>query len=90
MDQLTAEEKKEFREILSYFYGDQVYSWGINIKVLRLLEELLNKNESCNKYMDTVPGPFYFGNALKWAGKKGSKSNFEASERKRGIVTICA
>jgi len=74
MDQLTAEEKKEFQEILSYFYGDQVYSWDINVKVLQLLEELLKKNESCNKYMDTVPRPFYFGNALKWASKQARKA----------------
>ncbi len=67
MESLTPEEEKEFQEILSYFYGDQAYNWRINVKVLKLLEELLRKNESCSKYMDMVPRPFYLGNALKWA-----------------------
>lgn len=70
MEPLSPEEKKEFQEFLSYFYGEQAYTWNINMKVLKLLEELLRKNDFCSKYMDMVPRPFYFGNALKWASKQ--------------------
>jgi hypothetical protein len=70
MDPLTTEEKKEFQEILSYFYGEQTYNWNINMNVLKLLEELLRKSDSCSKYMDMVPRPFYVGNALNWANRQ--------------------
>lgn len=65
MDPLSHEEKKEFQDILSYFYGNQAYNWNINKEVLGLLEELLRKNDSCSKYMDLVPRVFYVGNALR-------------------------
>ncbi|VAW89895.1 hypothetical protein MNBD_GAMMA18-2307 [hydrothermal vent metagenome] len=90
MEPLTTEEKKEFQEILSYFYGDQAYNWNINMNVLKLLEELLRKNDSCSKYMDMVPRPFYFGNALKWASKQARNAilrhlkNKDKSYSKRG------
>ncbi len=70
MEPLTAEEKKEFQEILSHMYGKQAYTWNINIKVLKLLEELLRKSEACSRYMDMVPRPFYVGNALRWTSRQ--------------------
>ncbi len=74
MEELTAEEKKEFQEILSHIYGDQAYTWNINIKVLELLEELLRKNEACSRYMDMIPRPFYIGNVLRWASKQARQA----------------
>ncbi len=58
MEPLTTEEKKEFQEILSYFYGDQAYNWNINMNVLELLEELLRKNDSCSNIWTWCHGHF--------------------------------
>lgn len=89
MEPLTPDEKKEFQEILSYFYGDQAYNWNINMNVLKLLEELLRKSDSCSKYMDMVPRPFYFGNALKWASKQARKAILRHLKNKDKSYYLC-
>ncbi|KEQ18701.1 hypothetical protein [Endozoicomonas numazuensis] len=89
METLTNEEKKEFQDILSVFYGNQAYSWNINLKVLKLLEQLLRKNEDCNKYMDKVPRPFYFGNALNWASKQARNAVIRHIKGRNKSYYIC-
>ena len=74
MEAITKEEQQEFQEILSQIYGNQALGWNINVKVLELLEELLRKNDSCSRYMDLVPRPFYFGNVIKWASKQARQA----------------
>ncbi|MCF6211591.1 MAG: hypothetical protein L3J88_08755 [Gammaproteobacteria bacterium] len=89
MEPLTTEEKKEFQEILSYFYGDQAYNWNINMNVLELLEELLRKNDSCSKYMDMVPRPFYFGNTLKWGSKQARNAILRHLKNRDKSYYVC-
>ena len=89
MEALSSEEKKEFQDILSVFYGNQAYQWNINIKVLELLEELLRKNDDCNRYMDKVPRPFYFGNALKWASKQAREAIIRHIKGRNKSYYVC-
>ncbi|MCF6250412.1 MAG: hypothetical protein L3J75_03960 [Methylococcaceae bacterium] len=70
MEQITEQEKKEFQAFLSVIYGDQVLKWDINLKVLELFGKLLQTSDSCSRYMDLVPRPFYFGNAIEWVSKQ--------------------
>ncbi len=43
MEPISEEEKKELREILSYFYGDQALSWGVTKSSYELFGELISK-----------------------------------------------
>lgn len=70
MDVISQSEQNEFREMLSKIFGNQAKGWNINLRVLELLEELISKSESCSRYMDSVPRPYYFGDSIKWASKQ--------------------
>ncbi len=70
MEKITEQEKKEFQEFLSTIYGKQALTWDINLKVLELFGKLIQTSDSCSRYMDLIPRPFYFGSATKWVSKQ--------------------
>lgn len=70
MDAITEQEKKDIRAFLVTIYGEQARKWDINFRVLELFGELLQSSDTCSKYMDSVPRPYYFGNTIKWASKQ--------------------
>lgn len=59
---------------MSVIYGDQAFKWDINLKFLELFGELLQSSDVCSRYMDRVPRPFYFGNAIKWISKQARQA----------------
>ena len=69
MEQLTEQEKNDMRDILEKFYGSQVRSWKITIKVFEVLGELIKETSQCSKLIDMVPRPFGGGSVVNW-GKK--------------------
>lgn len=74
MDPITDQEKKDIQKFLSTIYGDQALRWDINLNVLKLFGELLNSSDSCSRYMDLVPRPFFVGNIVKWASKQARQA----------------
>lgn len=89
MEPLTPDETKEFQEILSYFYGEQTYNGNINMEVLKLLVELLRKNDFCSKHMDMVPRPFYFGNAFRWASRQARNAILRHIKNQDSSYYVC-
>ncbi|WDD99835.1 hypothetical protein [Thalassomonas actiniarum] len=82
MEPISQEEKRDYQEILSQIFGSLAKKWNINIRVLKLLEELLQHSKSCSQYMDKIPRPYYFGNTIKWASKQARQA--VARHLKRG------
>lgn len=70
MKAITEAEKKDVQEILSHIFGRRAYEWSLNIHVLELLDEHLRKSDSCSRYMDLLPRPYFLGNAIKWASRQ--------------------
>lgn len=89
MEQITEEEKKEFRGFLEVIYGSQVNRWNINVEVLKLFEVLIRKSETCSQSMDLVPRPFVAGNAIKWASKQARKAVLRILKRKEKQYFVC-
>jgi len=74
MEPITTQEIKDIQGFLAVIYGDQALKWNINLKVLELFGELLKASDSCSRYMDMVPRPFYVGNAIKWVSKQARQA----------------
>jgi len=89
MEPISAEEKKQFQDFLSFLYGDQAYQWNINLPVLKLLEELLRKNDYCSQYMDKVPRPFYFGRAIRWISKQARQAVIKHLQVRNKSYYLC-
>jgi len=77
VEQITTEEKVDFRNFLVKLYGQQANSWQINNKVLDLIEEIILKSEGCTKYIHAVPRPSNInpaGTVKKWAFKQARRA----------------
>ena len=70
MQPLTEQEKNDMRDILENFYGSQVKSWRITIKIFEVLGELIKETSQCSRLMDMVPRPFGGGSVVKWGQKQ--------------------
>jgi len=90
MDTLTDLEKKDIQGFLAIVYGDQALKWDINLNVLNLFGELLNSTESCSRYMDLVPRPFFVGNVIKWASKQARQAVIRHLKNAEKHYLICA
>lgn len=89
MSLLEQSEQEEFRAILEPIYGSQVQNWTVNVKVLELLEKLLQSSERCSRQMDLVPRPFIAGNVVKWASKQARDAVLRVLKRQDKQYYTC-
>lgn len=74
MERLTEQEIKDVQMFLATLFGNQALKWNINLKVLEMFGELLQSSESCRRYMNMVPRPFFAGSIIKWANKQARQA----------------